>query len=61
MNLLERKLFKEQIRKELLAEIETYQVGLANDGDIIATKNTEWSGHVFVIPEDKYKELFETN
>ena len=54
-----RGIFKEQIRKELLDEIGTYEVGLAHNGEILATKTTEWSGHVFVIPYEKYKELFE--
>ncbi len=58
MNILERRLFKEQIRKELMDELLAYRVAWANDGNIIATRNSsDWNGHVFVIPDDKYEEL----
>ncbi len=61
VNLLERKLFKEQVRKELLDEFKQYEVGLAHNGVIAAYKTASWEGHIFVIPEDKYQEWIDAD
>jgi len=55
---LARRLFKEQIRKELIDEIGKYQVGWVSDGEMIATKTSElWSGYIFVIPDEIWNRL----
>jgi len=56
--LLARRLFKEQIRKELLDEIKGYKVGYALDGEIFTNRGGKLEGYIFAIPEEKYKELF---
>lgn len=54
-----RRLFKEQIRKELIDEIREYQVGLVYNGGMFASKNSDnWNGYLFVIPNEKYDALF---
>ena len=59
IDLVARRLFKEQIRKELIDELRGYQVGLMRNGSIIATKTSKISdGYLFIIPGDKYQELF---
>ena len=55
---LSRRLLIEQTRRELLAEIKQYKVGVCSDGQIYATKSGDWQGIIFVIPDDKYRELF---
>ncbi len=56
--LLERGIFKEQIRKELLDELKGYSVDWAENGEIIALRDCDWNGYVLIIPKEKYKELF---
>ncbi len=57
---LERKLLMEQVRKETLDGIKPYTVGMAKDGELVVTKGPpEWNGYILVIPDNKYKELFE--
>lgn len=52
-DILARRLFSEQIRKELIAEIKQYRVGWVHDGEMIATKNSDtWNGHILVIPDE---------
>lgn len=58
MDNLARKLLIEQTRKEVLADMKKYQVGWVRDGVITVTKSGDWNGFVFVVPEEKYKELF---
>ena len=58
MDNLARRLLIEQTRKEVLDILEYYEVGFATKGNIIATKTGTWQGHIFVIPEEKYQELF---
>ena len=58
MDNLERRLIIEQTKKEVLDEIKKYLVGFALDGDMMATKTATWQGHIFVIPDEKYRELF---
>ncbi len=59
VDLVARRIFKEQIQKELLEEISGYMVGWVHNGEMIATKKSDnWSGYIFVIPDEKYKELF---
>lgn len=56
---IERRLFKEQIRKELLDELNQFKVGLAYNGELFALKSSDkWAGFIFIIPEEKYRELF---
>ena len=58
-DLTARRLFKEQIRKELLEELRGYQVGLVQSGSMIALKTLAIpDGFFFIIPTEKYKELF---
>lgn len=52
-NILARRLFKEQIRKELIDELREYQVGWVHNGEMIATKTSDtWNGHILVIPNE---------
>ena len=54
-----RKVLIEQTRRELLTEIEQYLVGVLVKGEMIVKKNTDISnGRIFIIPDDKYEELF---
>lgn len=55
---IERRLLIEQTKKEVLDEIKKYQVGLAVGGKIFSTKAAKWQGCIFVIPDEKYDELF---
>ena len=55
---LTRRLLIEQTRKEILDEIRKYQVGWAQDGAITTKRSGDWNGIIFVIPEEKYQELF---
>ena len=58
MDIMERKLLIEQVRKELMETLKQYEVGLCIHGEMIAKKNSgDWDGFIFVIPEDKYEEL----
>ena len=61
MDIMERKLLIEQVRKETLDNLKQYQVGLCRKGVIIAPKESkdseDWDGFLFLIPEEKYKEL----
>ena len=58
-DILARRLFKEQIRKELLDELRKCIVGFVGDGEITATKNSNsWNGYLLIIPDEKYYELF---
>jgi len=59
VNLSERRLFREQLRKELIDEFKKYEVGQAYNNHILANKTTLWNGRIFVVPEDKYKEWVE--
>lgn len=60
MDIDERKRIIEQSRKELADEIKQYTVGSVMNGEIFVKKNSaDWNGLILVIPEDKYKELFE--
>ena len=55
-----RRLFREQIRKELLDEIQSYKVGFIINGEILFTRSTKFGdGILLIIPKDKYLELFE--
>ncbi|KKN70437.1 hypothetical protein LCGC14_0431320 [marine sediment metagenome] len=57
---LTRRLLIEQTRKEILDKIKQYQVGFVSNGNIMATKTSDkWDGFIFVIPKEKYQELFE--
>lgn len=54
-----RRLLIEQVKKEVLADILQYQVGWCHNGEMLTTKTSgEWQGYIFVIPDDKYPELF---
>ena len=57
-DILARRLFKVQIRKELIDKIKQYQVGWVHNGEIIATKTLKWDGYIFLIPDEEYQELF---
>jgi len=57
--IMARKLFKEQIRKELLEEIGKYQIGVVFNGEMLVKKTSDIeNGHIFIIPDDQYQELF---
>uniref|UniRef100_A0A6M3LJ31 Uncharacterized protein n=1 Tax=viral metagenome TaxID=1070528 RepID=A0A6M3LJ31_9ZZZZ len=56
--LLARRLFKEQIRKELLDEIKGYKIGYVLDGAIYTYRGGKLEGYILAIPEEKYNELF---
>ena len=57
--IMARQLFKEQIRKELLDEIEKYQIGMVFNGEMLAKKTSDVrNGHIFIIPDEQYQELF---
>ena len=58
MDNLERRLLIEQTKKEILDDIKKYQVGYGRDGNITVSTSGEWQGYIFVIPDEKYKELF---
>ena len=59
-DIIARKLFREQIRKELLDELMKYKVGLIHEGQMVARKSSDtWDGHIFVIPNPQYNELFD--
>ena len=58
-DLVARRLFKAQIREELLAELKKYQVGFVANGIMMAIKDVDISnGVLFIIPEEQYRELF---
>ena len=58
MDIMERKLLIEQVRKELMETLKQYHVGFYHKGNMITTDDPDrWNGYLFVIPEDKYKEL----
>ncbi len=59
MDDLERRLLVEQTRKEVLDEIKEYEVGFAVHNQVVLTKTGDWNGYLFVIPDEKYNELFE--
>jgi len=53
-----RRIFKEQIRKELLDEIKKYRIGLAYNGEMMVGNKPFVNGYLFIIPDEKYQELF---
>lgn len=56
-DIVARRLFREQIRKELIDEIRKYQVGLVYNDEMFATKTSDtWNGYLFVIPNEVWKE-----
>lgn len=58
MDITQRKLLIEQIKRETLDSLKQYQVGWCHNGEMLATKNSKsWQGFIFVIPDDKYREM----
>ena len=53
-----RQLLIDQIRRETLDNLKQYLVGRGHNGVITALKSAELDGYIFVIPDDKYEELF---
>ena len=56
MDNLARRLLIEQTRKEVLDEIKKYEVGFAKGGNIMVRDYED--GAVFILPMEKYRELF---
>ena len=58
-NDIARKLLIEQTHKELTDKLRQYLVGVIVKGEMIVKKNIDISnGRMFIIPDDKYEELF---
>ncbi len=54
-----RGLLIEQTRKELLDDLEQYVAGKFIDGTFFASKDGRLDGYLIILPDAKYKELFE--
>lgn len=58
-DIIARKVLIEQARKELIDEIRPYFVGVIVKGEMIIRKNADVSsGRLFILPDNKYEELF---
>ena len=55
-----RKLLIEQARREILENIRPYEIGIVAKGSFKANRDSDWDGHIFVIPTEIYKKLFES-
>ncbi len=54
----ERQRLIEQTRKEEWEKIKQYESGYVFHGEMRILKGGTWNGHLFVIPDSEYKELF---
>ena len=57
-DILARRLFKEQVRKELIDEILKHEVGVVFGGRMFAALTSDIrNGHMLIIPDEQYREL----
>ena len=59
MDIGERQRLVAQTKEEMLTKLRQYEVGICHDGDLVIKRDSNIDGHLFIIPFDKYEELFQ--